>query len=47
MARGQMIDIQPEPERPFPWRNQDVGHITGTPPQDPPKPDGISVWTGR
>lgn len=47
MTRGQQIDIPADPRGPFPGKGQDVGHITGTPPPEPPKGHGISVWPTR
>jgi len=44
MGRGQEVEIRTPEDRPFPWRPQDNGHITGTPTPEPPKDDGISIW---
>lgn len=40
-GRGWIVPIF---HRPNPHEGQPVGHITGTPPPDPPKADGISIW---
>jgi len=42
--KGKEVDIPNPEDRPFPWRNQDVGHITGTPPQQPPPNPWITSW---